>query len=302
MRCVAMGLVQWVDRLRSNFSYDDAMLESEYSYDDYDELEYDDIESTAYSDDSLVYGSDDDSEIDGDEIQSINTYSLQRDNSAIDSNSQSINSAQHTYYSAHGDDREQMFDDVEEFDQDDYAPYSGRYDGDIVNDESFSDTEISLIKNKLPNKMKEFNSRIKLNDEKINDYKNKMRLEEVEKMSYDEQKPQMVYDLNKDIRIESNSLAMLEINLRNFEDVKEICAAVKSGNGIVCYMAGVEAQIANQFICYLNGFCSALNAQMNKIAEATFILTPRQVRYIKAEEREMYNRNSMSDYRNRSAI
>lgn len=294
-----MGLVQWVDKLRNSFSYDDEMLENDYAYDDYDDLNSEDNYSENIVDIDLVNDEHKEYNTIRNSYHSVDDEYTINDDTHIDSNYSNDNKSIDDY---------DELEDYDDFDTDDISPFSASHyiniksnternkDDFVVNNASTSEGEKSIY-----SKIKSIGDKIKINESKLNDYKNKIMLEEVEDMSYDEQKPQMVYDLNRNIQIETNSLAVLEVNLSTFDDVKEICAAIKSGNGVICYMSNVEAQIANQYICYLNGFCSALNAQMNKISEATFILTPKQVRYVKVEERERYNRSNLNNIR-RSAM
>ncbi len=121
------------------------------------------------------------------------------------------------------------------------------------------------------------------------------------KMDRVEQPGRLVMDVDRDVYVEHSTYAMYEVQLSNFEDIKEICAAIKHNDSVICTMSGVEANLANQFICYLNGFCNALDASINKIAAATFVLTPKIVRYVKASDR-VRERQEMEAIRRRQAM
>lgn len=284
-----MRFMNFVEKLRDQFSYDDEFI------DDEPEVEEEGREADAYSFLEDEYAEEEaESRKQHEFMHAAQLHETVRaeQQKTHEYSSSALDEMRDSQYDFGDDDEDEL-----RYDEEDYAPFSGQTDrnGRVAAAERPSGnlrSGISLKKASSGNE--EIMSRC--------DTMFTEATEEGKKMNYEEKAPQMVYDLNRDIQYANQALALLEIRLLNFDDVKEICGALKSGNGIVCYMDDVEAQIANQFICYLNGFCSALNAQMNKIAEATFILTPRQVRFIKEEERERYRRNNTEDIRRRSAM
>ena len=74
------------------------------------------------------------------------------------------------------------------------------------------------------------------------------------------------------------------VNPNSFNDAQEIADAFKSATPVILNLQTTDAELAKRLIDFASGLTYALEGGMQKIAEKTFMLTPRNVE-VSAEER-----------------
>ena len=78
-------------------------------------------------------------------------------------------------------------------------------------------------------------------------------------------------------RTGSNSLKLILIEPKGFEDCSKLVDSLKARKPIIINLENLERDIARKIFDFLNGATYALNGNVQKIANNIFIFTPENV-------------------------